>query len=229
MFQMLQHFALLLVGAVMAILGAGAQDVRDVSGTWTAELRNGQVFLQVRTSAPSGWDSWRGDWNMGESLPIEEFSGLPAGDERFTAANVKFELHREAGALAFDGAFRDGRGAGLFTFQPRAEYVAEMKALGYTDDLALWRRFQLAVHDVGPKYIKALAAEGYSKLTLDEAQRARNHGVTVDYIREMKTLGYHPTAIGDLVRAHDHGVSADYVKAMKAAGYSNLALEDLVR
>ena len=127
MFQMLQHFALLLVGAVMAVLGAGAQDVRDVSGTWTAELRNGQVFLQVRTSAPGGWDSWRGDWNMGESLPIEEFSGLPASDERFTAANVKFELHREAGALAFDGAFRDGRGAGLFTFQPRAEYVAEMK------------------------------------------------------------------------------------------------------
>src|SRR5205823_885829 len=84
-----------------------------------------------------------GDWNMGESFPLDEFGGLPRNDEHFTASNVKFDLHREAGTLAFDGAFRDGRGAGLFTFNPRAEYVAEMKALGYNDDLPLWRRFQL--------------------------------------------------------------------------------------
>src|SRR5438093_7777081 len=111
MLQMLQHIALLLVGAVMAVLGGqGPQDPRDISGTWTAELRNGKVFLQVHTSAPNGWNSWNGDWNMGQSLALEEFSGLPAGDERFSASNVKFELHREAGTLAFDGAFREGRG-----------------------------------------------------------------------------------------------------------------------
>src|SRR5262249_29742885 len=157
-------------------IGAGAQEPKDVAGTWTAELHSGKVFLQVRTTAPNGWNSWNGDWSMGESLPFGELNGLPANDERFTAAGVKFELHREAGTLAFDGAFRDGRGAGLFTFNPRTEYSAEMKALGYSDDLPLWRRFQLAVHDVGPKYIKALAGEGYSKLTLDEVQRARTHG-----------------------------------------------------
>ena len=37
-------------------------------------------------------------------------------------------------------------GAGLFTFGPRAEYTGEMRSLGYTEDLPVWRRFQLAVH-----------------------------------------------------------------------------------
>ena len=230
MFQLIQHIALLLVGAVMAILGgAGVQDLRDISGTWTAELKNGKVFLQVRTSPPNGANSWNGDWNMGQSLAVDEFSGLPAGDERFSAAAVKFELHREAGTLAFDGAFRAGRGAGLFSFNPRAEYAAEMKALGYTEDLPLWRRFQLAVHDVGPKYIKALVAEGYAKLTLDEVQRARNHGVNAEFLQQLKEQGVSATTLEGYIRLHDHGVRAEYVRDLKAAGFDTVAADDLVR
>src|SRR5947208_1668796 len=206
-----------LAALVLAQSVAGrAQSPSAVDGAWTAELHGNRVYLQLRTTPPDdvrrGDDHGWNDWNMGQTMPVEELGGLPANDEHFTVTSAKFELRREAGTLALDGAFRDGRGAGLFTFSPRAEYSGEMKALGYNDDLPLWRRFQLAVHDVGPKYIKALAAEGYPKLTLDEVQRARNHGVTIDYIREMKALGHHPTAIEGLVRAHDHGVSPDYIK-----------------
>src|SRR5262245_30642490 len=90
----------------------------DIHGTWTAELREGKVFLQVRTDPPdrAGSGDYRGGWNMGQSYPVEELAGLPANDERFTASSIKFEMRREAGTLAFDGSFRDGRGAGLFTF-----------------------------------------------------------------------------------------------------------------
>ena len=106
--------AVTLVSAlIVAVCMVGqAQEPREVTGTWTAELRNGRVFLQVRTTAPNSWNSWSGDWNMGQTFPIEEFSGLPANDEHFTASNLKFELHREAGILSFEGAFRDARGAG---------------------------------------------------------------------------------------------------------------------
>src|SRR5262249_61457081 len=109
----------------------------------------------------------------------------PRNEPQFTVCSVKFELRGEAGTLSFDGAFRDGRGAGLFTFAPRAEYTGEMRSLGYTDDLPIWRRFQLAVHDVGPKYIRDLKAEGFDKLTLDDVQRAKTHGVTIEYIHEL--------------------------------------------
>src|SRR5262249_19724262 len=176
--------------------------------------RNGKAFLQVRTPTPSDWDgrSWGGDWNMGQSVPIDELQGLPSSDEHFTANNIRFDMRREAGALAFEGSFRDGRGAGLFTFTPRAEYIAEMKRLGYAEDLPLWRRFQLALYDVGPRYIGALKAEGFDRLTLDTVQRAKTHGVTIDYIKAMKAEGYrgaggsNPT-IEELVRTRRHGVT----------------------
>ena len=205
----------------------------DIHGTWTAELRNGEAFLQVRTTPPPDWDRSNGDrdggWNMGQSFPIDQMAGLPANNDQLTAAAVKFELRREAGTLAFDGSFRDGRGAGLFTFAPRDAYVTEMKSLGYNDDLPLWRRYQLAVHDVGPRYIRDLKTEGYDKLTLDQVQRAKSHGVTIDYIRGIKGEGFRTAQLETLVRTRDHGVTAEYIKAMKAEGYGATTLEEFVR
>src|SRR5712692_6087026 len=208
-----------------------AQAQSDVSGTWTAELRNAKVFLQVRTAPPKEWngDRWNGDWSMGQSFPIEELAGIPPNDEQFSVTNIKFDLHREAGTLAFEGAFRDGRGAGLFRFSPRAQYIAEMKALGYSEDLPQWRRFQLAIHDVGPKYIRELKTEGYDKLSLDQIQRAKTHGVTIEYIRDLKGQGFRGVALESLVRTRDHGVTGDYIKAMKAEGYTGASLDDFVR
>jgi len=125
MFRCPRLFALVAVTATVIVSPLAAQNA-DVHGTWTAELRDGQLFLQVRTSPPADWngDRWRGDWNMGQSLPIDEVGGLPRNDNQFSVSNVKFELRREAGTLAFDGAFRDGRGAGLFTFAPRVFAVS---------------------------------------------------------------------------------------------------------
>lgn len=202
-----------------------------VSGTWTAEIHSGQVFLQTRTSPPPDWNrsgDWRGDWSMGHTMPIEEISGL-ANDERLTAGAIKFELHREAGTLLFEGAFRDGRGAGLFTFAPRAEFTSDMKRLGYDVDAAPWRRYQMAMQDVGPRYVKALESEGFTKLSLDDITRARNHGITVDYIKGMKAEGYKTTTLEELVRTRDHGVTPAYVQEMRKAGFASEAIEDLVR
>ena len=178
-----------LISVLLALQAvSGRAQTTDIRGTWTAELRDAKVFLQLRTAPPAEWngDRLNGDWNMGQTFPVEAFGGLPANDPQFSVSAIKFDLRREAGSFAFDGAFRDGRGAGLFTFLPRPEYTAEMKALGYTDDLPLWRRFQLAAHDVGPKYIRELKAEGFDKLPLDQIQRAKTHGVSIEYIRDLK-------------------------------------------
>ena len=224
---------MLTVAAVLLTLGAAsaAPQTTDVRGTWTAEIHGGKVFLQTRSTPPPDWNrsgDWHGDWSLGQTLPIDDLSGL-TNDEQLTAASLRFELRREAGTLSFEGAFREGRGAGLFTFAPRAEFTNEMKRLGYTDDIPVWRRYQIAMQDVGPRYINALKAEGYDKLTLDEITRARNHGVTTDYIKSMKAEGYKAATIEDLVRAKDHGVSATYVSELAAHGYKGLALADVVR
>jgi hypothetical protein len=222
--------------AVQAVAGRVQTPATDsagtIHGTWTAELHNGKAFLQLRSPVPPDRDrrgDGSGDWSMGQSLPLDELQGLPANDEQLTAATVKFDLRREAGALAFQGSFRDGQGAGLFTFAPRVEYVAEMKRLGYNDDLPLWRRYQLAVHDVGPRYIIALKTEGYDKLNLDTVQRAKNHGVTIEYVRGMKAEGYRGATIEEIVRTRDHGVTPAYVQEMRKAGFGGATIEDLVR
>lgn len=223
---------ILLAAALLALQATtGTPQTSDVHGTWTAEIHGGQVFLQTRTAPPPDWNrsgDSRGDWSMGHSLPIDEVSGL-ANDEHLTMAALKFELRREAGTLFFDGAFRDGRGAGLFTFAPRAEFTDEMKRLGYSDVLPVWRRYQMAVQDVGPRYITALKGEGFTALTLDEITRARNHGVTLDYIRGMKAEGYRAESIEALVRTRDHGVSPAYVQEMRKAGFTSETVDDLVR
>src|SRR5436190_1515271 len=148
--------------AVAALFQANGRAQSDIHGTWTAELHQGKVFLQVRSTPPPDLNrsgDWSGDWSMGQSYAVEDFAGLPANDEQLTTAAIKFEMRREAGALSFEGSFRDGRGAGLFTFGPREAYVNDMKSLGFRDDLPLWRRYQLAVHDVGPRYVRELKAE----------------------------------------------------------------------
>src|SRR5439155_16232005 len=165
---------------------------------------------------------------MGQSVPVDELSGLPANDERLTASSVKFDLRREAGTIAMEGSFREGRGAGLFTFAPREAYTNEMRSLGYGEDLQLWRRFQLAVHDVGPKYIRDLKTEGFDKLTLDQIQRAKTHGVTIEYIKTMKAEGYTGTTLEEFVRTRDHGVTQQYIQGMKQAGFVGASVEDLV-
>lgn len=212
-------------------LSTGAQTQTDVRGTWTVELHTGKAFVQLRTDPPPDRDrsgDWNG-WSMGQSLTIDEIAGLPPNDDHLSATNVKFELRREAGMLAFEGSFRDGRGAGLFTFTPRAEFTAEMRRLGYTEDIPIWQRYQFAVQDVGPRYITALKAEGYDKLTLEQVRRARNHGVTIDYIKSIKAEGHRAATLEDLVRAKDHGVTAQFVQEMRGLGSTVSTLDGFVR
>ena len=106
------RYILAAILALFQALTGQTQTATDINGTWTAELRSAKVFLQVRTAPPAEWngDRWGGDWSTGQTLAVDEFAGLPANDERLSAEQIKFELHREAGTLAFQGSFRDGRG-----------------------------------------------------------------------------------------------------------------------
>ncbi len=227
----MRHLITLLLLVLQAVTGRGQST--DIHGAWTAELRAGKVFLQVRTAPPPDWDrsgSWNGGgWNMGQTFPVDELAGLPANDDQLTAASVKFDLRREAGTLAFEGSFRDGRGAGLFTFAPRPAFAGEMRGLGYTDALPLWRQYQLAVHDVGPKYIGALKTEGYDKLTAEELVRARDHGVSAEYVADMKGLGLKDLTLAQIVRLRDHGITPGFVNHAHARGFKTTDPEELIR
>ena len=211
----------------LATSGSLAQNA-DLGGTWTAEIRADRVSLQVRTSIGNRDGSNRPSTN-GQSFLPADFTGFPPGGESLSTGNVRFELRREAGSFSFDGAFRRGQGAGLFTFTPRPEYAGELKTLGYAVDLPLWRQFQLAFHDVGPRYIRALRSEGYNSLAFEEIERGRNHGVTLDYIRTLKDRGYQGLDWDELIRTRDHGVTASFIEDLRDLGFRDLPLQQIVR
>src|SRR5512140_3150345 len=97
----MRYFISLFLFALQTLSG-GAQAPTDIHGTWTAEIHTGKVYLQVHTTPPLDWtrsSNWNSDWNMGQSVAIEDLAGLPNSDQ-FTMASVKFDLRREAGTLA---------------------------------------------------------------------------------------------------------------------------------
>ena len=78
MFRYRKYLFLLAFAALLRPLGAQSA----INGTWTAELREGKAFLQVRTAPPrdTADDRWRGDWSTGQSIPIDQIGGLPRND-----------------------------------------------------------------------------------------------------------------------------------------------------
>jgi hypothetical protein len=203
--------ALLVTG--LAPTRAAAQ---EITGTWETRFyenddqRDDRVHLNMRVSRDDH------NWQNGFPIDLDELQGLSVSDARGSATDASFRIDREAGSIAFDGDFRDGRGTGFFTFTPNAEYTRAMADLGYPD-LSDDRVLMFAVQRVSTDFVRDLQTLGYRDLPEDDLWKFAIHGVRPDYIRGMNDLGYANIDAGDLVRMRIHGVSVDYVRAVRAA------------
>ena len=81
---------------------------------------------------------------------------------------AQFEMRREAGNIQYEGTFRNGKGAGQFTFTGNRNYIDAIRALGVKFDLDHKHKgsddddlFTLALHDVSTAFIKSMQAEGF--------------------------------------------------------------------
>lgn len=77
-------------------------------------------------------------------------------------------------------------------------------------------------------FLDALAAAGYSHLSVDDLIAIRNSGVTSSYLRTLKQYGVLPMPAKTLIALADSGVNAATIASMAAAGYSGLKAEDLI-
>jgi hypothetical protein len=172
---------------------------------------------------------------MGTTLPLRAFTGLSEENlHAVTAMPVRFELRREAGDTTFEGTFRDGHGAGQFTFVPRPAFLESVRGLGIDTGNGKGRHgknqdqeeqlFGLAVCDVSVAYIKSMIAEGY-RLSLEDYQAMRIFDVTPEYIREMRDLGFKDISHDELVATKIHGVTPSYIRQMRTSGW-DLSLDD---
>jgi hypothetical protein len=147
--------SLLVFVAVMMCFSAYAATERGGS-VWTAEVDGDS--LQVTIFTCDGERVHGGITAL--DAPVKAFSGLSPADVSASASNVRFELRRAAGTIAFDGRFSEGTGAGHFRFTPSEAFLREMDALGYrgfTDEEVL----MFAANDFSPRVIRELRAMGY--------------------------------------------------------------------
>jgi beta-lactamase regulating signal transducer with metallopeptidase domain len=77
-------------------------------------------------------------------------------------------------------------------------------------------------------FISELAAEGYTKLSVEKIVALKIHGVSRAFIRQMKALGFRDLSVDNLLAMRIHGVSAATVEMLKGLGFDNLTPDQLV-
>ncbi len=202
----------------------------EIDGAWTASTETkkpDRIYVNLTQGRHH---------NMGTTMRISDFTGLSRAQMDATAMTpVRFEMRREAGNTVFEGTFRNGKGAGQFTFNGNRGYIAAVQALGVPFDLDGKRKhrdrseeeelFSLALHDVSTAFIKQMQAEGF-KVSLEKYLTMRIFDITPEYIREMRSLGFKDIDDDELVSSKIHKVTPEYVREMRAAGW-DLSLDEL--
>ncbi|HEX7795349.1 MAG TPA: hypothetical protein VF456_13400, partial [Vicinamibacterales bacterium] len=122
--------------------------------------------------------------------------------------------------------WRDAAAEGLSRLADQANYLAEMRQLGYsvTDPDVL---FKLRQRGVTPDFVRSLSAEGLSNLSSDDLLKAVNHGITPEYVHDVKGLGYPALDLQTLIRMTSHGIDGDFIRDMRTFGY-RWSIDELV-
>jgi hypothetical protein len=196
-----------------------------MTGEWTAEINHekpGEVQMTFHRHSKEG------GFNMsGETVSLSELQGLSADAASTVKTTVNFNLVRDAGTFACEGYFRDGRGAGFWTFTPSQAFVSAMRTRGY-GNLSGEDLLRAAFHNLTVKFIEELKGAGYDHLTFDELVRAAGHDVTANYIRELRSAGYDGLSMEDLIHARNHEIDSSYIKEVEAMGFGKESLEDVI-
>lgn len=214
-----------------ALLLAATAAQAEIHGAWTAsidEKRPDRLYVQMNRGRTH---------NTGNTMRAADFAGLTDAQIRSGVSTpVQFALRREAGSITYEGTFRNGDGAGQFSFTGNPGYLASIRNLGIDTESSKHTRsgrddeedglFAMAIHDVSTTFIRSMIAEGY-RVDLDQYVAMRIFNVTPELIRELRQLGYDKIDADELTATRIHGVTPDYIRQMRAAGW-NLSLDEHV-
>lgn len=223
-----------------------AADAR--SGDWTMSKSEaaGKVEFSLIEHHRGGTSSHESDW------PASSFQGVDFS--KAGRQDVHFTITRDAGKIECEGFLNNAEGAGIFHFQPDANYPREMQALGFSVDDE--KQFSMAVMDVSLEFarqmknehlsgldadkliafrifkvdsafIEALRAEGLKISEADKLVAFRIHGVSPQMVRSLHQAGYSPDE-DTLIAMRIHGATPEWMAELKQRGYDHVDLEKLI-
>jgi len=185
-------------------------DVRSGSWAITKSDEPGKVEFALMEHRRDGSSNHQSDW------PASAFQGVDFS--RPGRQDVRFTVARDAGKIECEGYLNDGEGAGVFHFQPDANYPREMQSLGFSIDEE--KQFAMAVQDVSVAFAREMKDEHLSGLDTDKLIAFRVFGVDKAFIEALRAEGLKISEADKLVAFRIHGVSAQMVRSLHQAGYS---------
>jgi hypothetical protein len=161
--------SLLFTAVLLWTCAAGATP--PPAGTWMATSHEEQLMLSLHSKQ---------GFQMSLTLPRSAFQGLSTPDSK----DAQFQLPREAGLLSFEGRFLQGEGAGHFRFEPSATWREQLEKLGYPN-IPLDQQLRSALLDVNLAFIREIHAAGLPRVTFQQLEQLRIHGIDARYIRSL--------------------------------------------
>lgn len=215
------------LAALFSSLIAGSAVAADVHGAWTATLDSDSPD-RVHVFMTSG--QWH---QFGQSFTPSALGLSQSILQATTSTPVNLKLDRDAGTVILEGTFKNGDGAGQFTFTPNRSYETSLKAIGIDFDVTDHRSeedqlFSLAVVDVSLAYAQTMKSL-FSDATLHDLRRMRAVGVTPEYVRALRSSGVEISDSHEATRLRAVNVTPEFVSELANAGYRNLSARQLIR
>jgi hypothetical protein len=213
------------LAAVLALGVSIASSAATLRGVWTSTPgHDGALQLNLNTN---------GHNNLGNSFKLSELTGLqPAALTSASTTPVNFELRREAGTIAFEGTFRDGYGAGRFTFEPDRAFVESLRGMGLQiepkeDRSEEQELLVVALVDATRAYIRSMR-DLFPEASLREIRNARAVGVDSTAIRAIRS-SIPVESLREATNLTAVGVTTEYLREMQAAGVKVTTARDATR
>ncbi len=139
--------------------------------------------------------------------------------------------------MTLEGTFKQGFGAGLFTFSPNPAFLDTVRAMGVgvesekrrdgreRDQDA--RLLQFALSDVSTAFIQSMRAAGYD-VSLDKYLAFRIFNITPAYLRELNDLGYRDLDSDAITSFRIHKVTPEFIRGIRELGYDDIPARKLV-
>jgi hypothetical protein len=246
--RMRRTFAYLVFASCVLLVAVKNRAAENRSGDWTIRKSDdaSKVEFSLIEHHHGGTSSHESDW------PASSFQGVDFS--KAGRQDVRFTITRDPGKIECEGFLNNGEGAGIFHFQPDANYPREMQALGFSMDDE--KQFSMAVMDVSLEFarqmknehlsdldadkliafrifhvdaafIEALRAEGLKISDADKLVAFRIHGVSPEMVRSLHQAGYSPNE-DTLIAMRIHGATPEWMAQLKQRGYDHVGLEKLI-
>lgn len=235
------HFAVsLALGVSLAFIASLrsysviAQDV--TTGDWSASLEDDKSQINLNFGHNESNGDRRHKYQFGQTYDLSEL-GLTR-EQVMKGGPISFTLAREAGTIACEGSFQNGKGSGTFRFTRNPAFVAAMKNKGFDLESESTRShrgvaedkvFAAAALNVTTALADDLNSAGFGKLDVDDLFKAAIFKIDSAFMREMKATGFPDMGMEELVKARIFKIDAEFVRQARQMGFEKEPFESLVK